>query len=119
MRNWHHDWKTDITLRLCGAVSCGISYLAIDALLASRLADGTLPDGALPFILAAAGFLCASVGSALLALGHHIFDEIQISRRWRTPSINDDFATADIVAQDTAGRCLVQEPSALSESRPA
>lgn len=96
MRKWHHDWKTDIALRLCGALSCGISYLAINALLALRLANGQLPDGALPFILAAAGFLCASAGSALFALGHHIFDEVEISRRWRTSAIiDDDVAMAD------------------------
>ncbi len=97
MRKWHHDWKMDIALRLCGSLSCGISYLAINALLALRIANGQLPDGALPFILAAAGFLCASAGSVLLALGHHIFDEVEISPRWRTPTIiDDDFAMADI-----------------------
>lgn len=98
MQNRYHDWKTDIAVRLCGALSGGISYLAISTLMALRLADGKLPDSALPFILATAALLCASVGSMLLALGHHIFDEVEINRRWHTPPIaNDDFAMADDV----------------------
>ncbi|NIJ64257.1 hypothetical protein FHR20_001188 [Sphingomonas leidyi] len=84
MDDWHHDWKTDIGLRLCGATSCGISYLAIHSLMALRFADGHLPQGALPFFLAAVGFLCASGGAVLLGLGHHIFDQVEISERWRT-----------------------------------
>lgn len=83
MRNWQHNWKTDIGLRLCGVTSCGISYLAIHALVALRFADGHLPQGPLPFFLAAVGFLCASAGAVLLALGHHVFDEVEISARWR------------------------------------
>lgn len=83
MDDWHHDWKTDIGLRLCGTMSCGISYLAIHSLMALRLANGQLPEGVLPFFLAAVGFLCASAGAVLLSLGHHIFDQVEISERWR------------------------------------
>ncbi len=105
MGHWHQDWKTDIALRAGGAASCGISYLAIWALVGLRLGDGQLPDGVLPFVLAAAGFLCVSVGSALLALGHHIFDEVEISQRWQSASIVDDHAalTDTVVRFDAQG----------------
>lgn len=81
MRGWHHDRKVDIGLRLCGVASCGLSYLAIHSLMTLRLADGQLPQGALTFFLAAFGFLCASGGAMLLSVGHHIFDQIEISKR--------------------------------------
>ena len=105
MGHWHQDWKAGIALRACGAAACGISYLAISALIGLRLGDGQLPDGVLPFVLAAAGFLRASVGSALLALGHHIFDEVEISQRWQSASVVDDHAglTDTVVRFDAQG----------------
>lgn len=84
MGDGHHDWKTDIGLRLCGVTSCGLSCLSVYSLIAVQLADGQLSQGALPFFLAAAGFLCASAGAVLLSFGHHIFDQVEISPRWRT-----------------------------------
>ena len=96
MDDWHHDWKADIGLRLCGATSCGLSYLAIHSLVALRLTDGQLPHGALPFFLAAVGFLCASAGAVLLSLGHHIFDQVEISARWRTKPPAETLATKAI-----------------------
>lgn len=112
MANWHHNWKTDIALRVCGAMSCGLSYLSIHALIDMRLADGTLPDDAVPFILAASGFLCASVGATLLALGHHIFDEVVISPPWRNPFPAEDVSTTtDAFARSDTTRCDGHFPS--------
>lgn len=38
--------------------------------------------------LAAAGFLCLSMGSVLLSLGSHLFDEVKVSARWaRRPGV--------------------------------
>lgn len=84
MRDVRHDWKTDIELRLCGAASCGVSYLAIRSLMALHLSESQMSQSALPFFLAGIGFLCASAGAAVLVLGHHIFDQVEISERWRT-----------------------------------
>jgi len=102
MGDWHHDWKTDIGLRLCGLTSCGVSYLAICGLMALRLPDDQLPLTALPFLLAAIGFLCASAGVGLLVIGHHIFDKVEISQRWwatlpptTRPGIGADFKADD------------------------
>lgn len=119
MRNWHHDWKTNIALRLWGAVSCGISCLAIGALIALHFANGQLPDGALSFILTAIGFLCASAGLVLLVLGYHIFDEVEISPLWQVPSPRDDgFAKADtdnsFEAQGARDPLISQPPCAAS-----
>ena len=105
MQNGHHNWKTDIGLRLCGFASCGVSFLAIRTLMALRLSDAQLPQAALPFLLAALGFLCASAGAGLLCLGHHVFDQVEINQRWRTtlpptedtmrPDIKADFRAED------------------------
>jgi hypothetical protein len=35
------------------------------------------------YALATAGFLFASLGSALAIMGEHLFDEVQVSARWR------------------------------------
>lgn len=99
MRDWHNNWKTDIGLRLCGLTSCGVSYLAIRMLMALRLPDSQLPQTALPFLFAAIGFLCASTGAGLLFLGHHIFDQVEISQRWWiTFPPGDDIMRSDIKA---------------------
>lgn len=41
--------------------------------------------GFLAYGIAAIGFMAASAGSALTILGHHLFDEIEVSARWRGP----------------------------------
>lgn len=99
MHSWKQDWRTDIGLRLSGMGSCGVSFLMIDALMGLRLPDGQMPQDVLTFALAAAGFLCASAGTVLLSQGRHIFDEVEISQRWR-------------LTQSTAGN----KPSAFSFS---
>jgi len=83
MHSWKRDWRTDLGLRLFGIASCGVSCLAINTLTRLRLPDGHIPPDILAFALAAAGFLCASAGAVLLFLGRHIFDEVEISPRWR------------------------------------
>lgn len=103
MHDWHHDWKTDIGLRLCGTASCGISYLAIHSLMALRLGDGQVPEGVLPWFLATVGFLCASGGAMLLCLGHHIFDQVEISERWRTKPPAESPSAKSMRAADPEG----------------
>ena len=39
--------------------------------------------GMLEFAAAWAGFICFSLGCALVFLGEHIFDEVEIAERWR------------------------------------
>jgi len=84
---WHRSWTADIGLRLLGLFSCGIAYVALSRLFAMRIPAG-LPD-ILALTLAAIGFLSASGGAALTLFGHHLFDQIEVSSRWRKGSAND------------------------------
>lgn len=87
MQDWHHRRSTDLGLRLGGVALCGVSWLAIRTLVHTRLAPWPASPGLMAFGLAAVGFICASAGAALLSIGHHIFDEIEIGERWRTRTI--------------------------------
>jgi len=53
-----------------------VAYVAIEAL-------GRFDAVALQAVLAAIAFLCGSFGAALLWLGRHIFDRIEVSDQWR------------------------------------
>jgi hypothetical protein len=81
MASWHRSWKADIGLRISGLILCGLAYLALTRLLAMHVAPRTA--GALAYALATVGFFSASTGAALAMLGKHLFDEVQVSLRWR------------------------------------
>lgn len=75
--------------RACGAATrmSGLGMLPVGAVsinLLYHLANAAPAHGATisELGLAAMGFLCLSIGSALLALGPHLFDEVEISARW-------------------------------------
>ena len=70
--------RTDLSLRASGILSLTLATTAIHALV--RLHP---PTGALAFLLAAIGFLCASGGAMLVIVGRHIHDRVQVSARWR------------------------------------
>lgn len=79
---WHRSWQADIGLRILGLAACVVAYLAFRHLPGAMRADPRHP-GAAAYVLAAAGFLAASAGSASTLLGKHLFDRIAISARWR------------------------------------
>ena len=81
---WHRSDKADIGLRGIGGLLCVTAYIMITHLIALQppLPDQTVGAGSL--VLATIGFLSASVGSATLCLGHHLFDRVEISARWGT-----------------------------------
>ena len=81
MAAWHRSRRADLGLRASGFLLCGIAYTALLRLCAMPLAPDTV--GALAFALAAIGLLAASAGSAMAALGHHLFDQIKVSERWQ------------------------------------
>ncbi|MDF0486671.1 hypothetical protein PX554_00895 [Sphingomonas sp. H39-1-10] len=65
-----------LAVRGGGVAGCLAAYFAIGAV--ARV------DAAAPRLaLAAIGFLCGSLGSALLWLGDHVFDRVAVSDRWR------------------------------------
>ena len=70
--------RTDLSLRASGILSFAIALIAIHTL--ARLHQQT---GALAFLLATIGFLCASAGAMLVVVGGHIHDPVRISARWQ------------------------------------
>ena len=70
--------RTDLSLRASGVLLLTIAATAIHTL--ARLHP---PTGALAFLLATIGFLCASGGAMLVNVGRHIHDRVQVSARWR------------------------------------
>ena len=76
-----------MAIRTGGAAVLGLAWLGGHELW--RL-HGANPSGALMFLLAFITFLAACSGSAILIVGHHLLDEVEISRRWaRRPVIHD------------------------------
>lgn len=86
MAAWHRSRRADLGLRASGLLLCGIAYTALSRLCAMPLSPDTV--GALAFALAAIALLAASAGSAMAALGHHLFDQIKVSERWQ-PRLQD------------------------------
>lgn len=88
---WHRSRRADILLRLLGLALCAIAYLAFARLVALHIAPGTRSP-AIAYALALVGFLSGSMGNALTFLGHHLFDEVEVSARWRTrrPDLHAD-----------------------------
>lgn len=84
MRDWHHKRPTDLALRLLGLALCTASWLSIRALLDLHAQSAVAPPPPAAYALAAIGFVGGSAGSALAVLGHHLFDRVEISERWRT-----------------------------------
>ena len=78
---WHRSRRADIVLRATGLLLCWVSYTAILRLFAMHVPPQKA--GVLAYGIAAVGFMAASAGSALTILGHHLFDEIEVSARWR------------------------------------
>ncbi len=84
MAAWHRSRRADLGLRASGLLVCGTAYTALSRLCAMPLSPDTVD--ALAFALAAIGLLAASAGSAMAALGHHLFDQIALSERWQPRS---------------------------------
>ena len=80
---WHRTWKADLGLRVIGLILCALAYAACTRLAALQ----PHAVGVAAFALAATGFLTGSAGAAMTVVGRHLFDEIEISARWRTPEL--------------------------------
>ena len=90
MAAWHRSRRADLGLRAVGLLFCAMAYIAVWRL--SALALSPHGSGALAFALAAIGFLVASAGGVMVLLGHHLFDGIAVSERWR-PRVRATAAT--------------------------
>ena len=69
---------TDIGLRSAGLAMWCLAALVGHILFGAGAHAATLVD----YPLAAVGFLAASIGSALVWQGRHLFDQIDLSSRW-------------------------------------
>lgn len=76
-------WSVDINLRLAGLVLAGVAAAAILCLSRHVQSGGHHAGTMLEYCLALIGFTCASIGSAMLILGSHLLDKVQVSERWR------------------------------------
>jgi hypothetical protein len=74
-------WRQGLALRLLGVGLCVLAWRMIVYLMA--MAGHGDHAGLAGYALATAGFLFASLGSALAIMGEHLFDEVQVSARWR------------------------------------
>lgn len=83
MAGWHRSGWGDAGLRLAGAVLCALSCTAFDRLIALTHAAAGGAGTVTTLGLGTIGFLSASAGAAMLLLGRHLFDEVEVSSRWR------------------------------------
>ena len=80
---WHRRPWAGPTIRIAGLAALGIAVEAARLLLHSA---GVPPadQSAMDYLLALIAFVLASAGSAMLFVGAHLFDEVEVSLRWRT-----------------------------------
>ena len=79
-----------VSIRAAGLATLGLSWICGHELWRLHSMDGT---SALTFFLALVTFLAASAGSAMLIVGEHLFDEVEISQRWaRRPVVHDSMS---------------------------
>ena len=76
-------WKADLGIRAGGLLACGIAWAAIDALVRIGVPRPPACPDIAALALAVAGFLCGCAGAAMIAIGGHVFDPVQLSARWR------------------------------------
>lgn len=82
MTNRYRVKQADLALRAAGLALCALAWAGISDLIAVERPPAHGPD-LLAFCLAIVGFLAASAGSGLLLLGTRIFDQVEVSSRWR------------------------------------
>ena len=78
---WHREGWAGLALRVAGAALLSGSAIVLSYLF-DRFGGARGAPGAFELLLALIGFASASAGSAMLLLGAHLFDEIEISARW-------------------------------------
>ena len=73
----------NIGLRLAGLALLGIAGMAIYWLFGSIHSGGLHTAKPIEYLLAFVSFASASAGGVLLSFGTHIFDEVEVSERWK------------------------------------
>jgi hypothetical protein len=78
--DWHERTIAKIGLRAAGLVILMIAYWA-GATLYRRFA-GSLVHPPVEYLLALVVTVCTCVGTAMTVMGHHLFDQVEVSGRW-------------------------------------
>jgi hypothetical protein len=86
MRGALHHLLRGLSIRASGLAMLGLAWACGHALWLLR---GDAP-GVGAFLLALASFLTASFGSALLIVGPHLFDKVEVSERWARMAVRRD-----------------------------
>ena len=79
---WHRRPEAGLIIRASGLALLAISAVAARSLL-TRAGTPPATQDALAYLLALIAFLCGSVGCAMAFVGVHLFDEVEVSPRWR------------------------------------
>ena len=82
----HQPW-TGVAIRASGGAALGLAWVCGHALWRLHATD---PSSAVMFLLAMITFLAGSAGSAMLIVGPHLLDEVEVSRRWARRPIPHD-----------------------------
>ena len=79
MTQWHCTLKVDLGLRAAGTALLAISFVCIRPVFHLHAFDPAhWSPGVVVYALTTIGFLSASLGSAMVMVGHHIFDRIEM-----------------------------------------
>jgi len=100
MRGVLHHLLRGLSIRVSGLAVLGLSWTCGHAL---WLLHGERSPGVAAFLLALATFLSASAGSAMLILGPHLFDKVEVSERWARLAVDRDPDRAVGMARDDDG----------------
>jgi len=87
MHGVSHHLLRGLSIRVLGLAVLGLSWTCGHAL---WLLHGERSPGAAAFLLALATFLSASTGAAMLIIGSHLFDKVEVSARWARMAVDCD-----------------------------
>lgn len=115
MTVWTDKRTRDVSIRAAGAFCCISAYLAAGELANLRPSTPGTQPAAIAYLLAAIAFLGASLGTALAVLGHHVFDEIEVSDRWKRRPPARDVASVGV---DANAYMAVGRPASANHGLP-
>lgn len=120
MAKWHRMRRGDFGLRGLGLGALAVSYGSISHLIELHAAHPVhWKPGLVAYVLTTVGFLCGSAGTALTLLGGHLFDEIQVSERWRVKPPIERVVKVDVPADiwSVADAASAGQPTSISTLR--
>jgi len=82
-----HHLLRGLSIRALGLAVLGLSWACGHAL---WILHGERSPGVAAFLLATTAFMSASIGSAMLILGRHLFDKVEVSARWARLTVERD-----------------------------